>query len=123
MIRTLMIALAGACALAASPAAAERVRDLGSFQSVRSNQLTGYGIVVGLDGSGDDNFAYLTQAMRGVSSRFGLQLPPGVNPALKNAAAVMITADLPAFAKPGQRIDVTVSAIGKAKSLRGGTIA
>jgi len=122
MIRTLMLALAGALALAASPAAAERVRDLGAFQSVRSNQLTGYGIVVGLDGSGDDNFAYLTQAMRGVSSRFGLQLPPGVNPALKNAAAVMITADLPAFAKPGQRIDVTVSAIGKAKSLRGGAL-
>ena len=122
MIRTLMLALAGLAALAASPAAAERVRDLGAFQSVRSNQLTGYGIVVGLDGSGDDNFAYLTQAMRGVSGRFGLQLPPGVNPALKNAAAVMITADLPAFAKPGQRIDVTVSAIGKAKSLRGGAL-
>jgi len=122
VIRALMLALAGVLALAASPAAAERVRDLGAFQSVRSNQLTGYGIVVGLDGSGDDNFAYLTQAMRGVSGRFGLQLPPGVNPALKNAAAVMITADLPAFAKPGQRIDVTVSAIGKAKSLRGGAL-
>jgi flagellar P-ring protein precursor FlgI len=122
MLRTLMLVLAGVFALAASPAAAERVRDLGAFQSVRSNQLTGYGIVVGLDGSGDDNFAYLTQAMRGVSGRFGLQLPPGVNPALKNAAAVMITADLPAFAKPGQRIDVTVSAIGKAKSLRGGAL-
>lgn len=103
-------------------AMAERVRDLGSFQSVRSNQLTGYGIVVGLDGTGDDNLAYLTEAMRGVSGRFGLQLPPGVNPALKNAAAVMITADLPAFAKPGQRIDVTVSTIGKAKSLRGGAL-
>ena len=60
--------------------------------------------------------------MRGVSGRFGLQLPPGVNPALKNGAAVIITADLPAFAKPGQRIDVTVSAIGKAKSLRGGAL-
>ena len=106
----------------AAPAHAERVRDLGSFQSVRSNQLTGYGIVVGLDGTGDDGFAYLTQAMRGVSGRFGLQLPPGVNPALKNAAAVLITADLPAFAKPGQRIDITVSAIGKASSLRGGSL-
>ncbi|AKH44177.1 flagellar P-ring protein precursor FlgI [Altererythrobacter atlanticus] len=122
MIRKLLIALAGVIAAIASPAAAERVRDLGTFQAVRSNQLTGYGIVVGLDGSGDDNFAYATQAMRGVSSRFGLQLPPGVNPALKNAAAVLITADLPAFAKPGQRIDVTVSAIGKAKSLRGGAL-
>src|SRR5690606_28291413 len=89
MIRTLLIALAASLGLAAAPASAERVRDLGAFQSVRSNQLTGYGIVVGLDGSGDDNFAYLTQAMRGVSDRFGLQLPPGVNPALKNAAAVI----------------------------------
>lgn len=122
MRRSVLCALAAAFALLATPASAERVRDLGNFQSVRSNQLTGYGIVVGLDGSGDDNFAYLTQAMRGVSGRFGLQLPPGVNPALKNAAAVMITADLPAFAKPGQRLDVTVSAMGKAKSLRGGML-
>jgi len=121
-IRTLLIALAAALGLAAAPASAERVRDLGAFQSVRSNQLTGYGIVVGLDGTGDDNFAYLTQAMRGVSDRFGLQLPPGVNPALKNAAAVIITADLPAFSKPGQRIDITVSTMGKAKSLRGGAL-
>jgi flagellar P-ring protein precursor FlgI len=105
------------------PAAhAERVRDIGAFQGVRSNQLTGYGIVVGLDGSGDDTLEYLTQAMKGVSGRMGLQLPPGVQPGLKNAAAVLITADLPAFAKPGQRIDITVSAIGKAKSLRGGAL-
>ena len=108
--------------LLAAPAHAERVRDLGQFQGVRSNQLTGYGIVVGLPGTGDDNLEYLTQAMRGVSGRMGLQLPPGVSPGLKNAAAVMITADLPAFAKPGQRIDVTVSTIGKAKSLRGGAL-
>ena len=109
-------------ALVAAPASAERVRDLGAFQGVRSNQLTGYGIVVGLAGTGDDNLEYLTQAMKGASGRLGLQLPPGVSPGLKNAAAVMITADLPAFAKPGQRIDVTVSTIGKAKSLRGGTL-
>ena len=122
MIRKLIIAAAASLALFAGPAHAERVRDLGTFQSVRSNQLTGYGVVVGLDGTGDDNFAYVTQAMRGVSDRFGLQLPPGVNPALKNAAAVIITADLPAFAKPGQRIDITVSTMGKAKSLRGGAL-
>jgi len=109
-------------ALAPAAAHAERVRDLGTYQGVRSNQLTGYGIVVGLGGTGDDNLEYLTQAMRGVSGRMGLQLPPGVSPGLKNAAAVMITADLPAFAKPGQRIDVTVSTIGKAKSLRGGAL-
>ena len=119
--RYLMAALA-AFAFWSVPAQAERIRDLGSYQSVRSNQLTGYGIVVGLDGTGDDNLAYLTQAMRGATGRFGLQLPPGVSPGLKNAAAVIITADLPAFAKPGQRIDVTVSTMGKAKSLRGGAL-
>ena len=122
MIRRLALLILALLAVLPVPAAAERVRDLGQFQSVRSNQLTGYGIVVGLDGSGDDNFAYATQAMRGVSGRLGLQLPPGVNPALKNAAAVIITAELPAFAKPGQRIDVTVSTMGKAKSLRGGAL-
>ncbi|MCB2061075.1 MAG: flagellar basal body P-ring protein FlgI [Novosphingobium sp.] len=109
-------------ALLSAPAYAERVRDLGQFQGVRSNQLTGYGIVVGLAGTGDDNLEYLTQAMRGVSGRMGLQLPAGIKPSLKNAAAVMVTAELPAFAKPGQRIDVTVSTIGKAKSLRGGAL-
>ena len=122
MIRPLILLFAALVSALPVPAVAERVRDLGQFQSVRSNQLTGYGIVVGLDGSGDDNFAYATQAMRGVSGRLGLQLPPGVNPALKNAAAVIITADLPAFAKPGQRIDVTVSTMGRAKSLRGGAL-
>jgi flagellar P-ring protein precursor FlgI len=106
----------------AAPAHAERIKDLGAFQGLRTNQLTGYGIVVGLNGTGDDSLDYATQGMKGVASRFGLQLPAGVNPALKNAAAVMITADLPAFAKPGQRLDITVSALGKAKSLRGGTL-
>ena len=114
--------LAFAALLAAAPAHAERVRDLGSFDGVRPNQLTGYGIVVGLDGTGDDNFEYVTQAMRGVSGRLGLTLPPGVSPGLKNAAAVIITAELPPFAKPGQTIDVTVSSIANAKSLRGGTL-
>ncbi len=109
-------------ALAPVPAAAERVRDLGGFQGVRPNQLTGYGVVVGLQGTGDDNLEYITQAMKGVSGRFGLTLPPGVSPGLKNAAAVIVTAELPAFSKPGQRIDVTVSTLGKAKSLRGGTL-
>jgi len=111
-----------AMALATSPALAERVRDIGTFQGVRPNQLTGYGVVVGLQGTGDDNLEYVTQAMKGVSGRLGLPLPPGVNPGLKNAAAVIVTAELPAFAKPGQRIDITVSTLGKAKSLRGGTL-
>ena len=116
------MALFAAILLAPAPALADRVRDLGAFQGVRTNQLTGYGVVVGLAGTGDDNLEYITQAMRGVSGRLGVQLPQGIAPGLKNAAAVLITADLPAFAKPGQRIDVTVSTIGKAKSLRGGAL-
>jgi len=103
-------------------ARAERIKDLGNFQGLRANQLTGYGIVVGLAGTGDDSLDYATQGMKGVAARFGLNLPANINPALKNAAAVMITADLPAFAKPGQKLDITVSAMGKAKSLRGGTL-
>ncbi|PZU11960.1 flagellar basal body P-ring protein FlgI [Sphingomonas sp.] len=114
--------LAAAALAALAPAQAERIKDLGSFQGLRTNQLTGYGIVVGLAGTGDDSLDYATQGMKGVASRFGLALPANINPALKNAAAVMVTADLPAFAKPGQKLDITVSAMGKAKSLRGGTL-
>jgi flagellar P-ring protein precursor FlgI len=118
-MRRLLLLLA---AFAATPLHAERIKDMGAFEGLRVNQLTGYGIVVGLAGTGDDSLDYATQGMKGTISRFGLSLPPGVNPALKNAAAVMITAELPPFAKPGQRLDVTISAIGKAKSLRGGTL-
>lgn len=103
-------------------ARAERIKDIGTFAGVRSNQLVGYGVVVGLAGTGDDNLAYSTTAVRGIAGRLGVTLPPGVQPGLKNAAAVIVTADLPPFAKPGQRIDITVSALGKAKSLRGGTL-
>jgi flagellar P-ring protein precursor FlgI len=109
-------------ALGTSPASTDRIKDLGAFQGLRANQLTGYGIVVGLAGTGDDSLDYATQGVKSVVSRFGLTLPPGVNPSLKNAAAVLITAELPPFAKPGQRLDITVSALGKAKSLRGGTL-
>lgn len=121
MVRALT-ALALALLAAMQPAYAERIKDLGAFQGLRANQLTGYGIVVGLPGTGDDNLQYATLAMRGVTNRFGLSLPPGLNPATRNAAAVMVTAELPPMAKPGQRLDVTVSAIGQAKSLRGGTL-
>ena len=99
---------------------ADRIKDLGGFQGIRSNQLTGYGVVVGLPGTGDDNLEYTVQSLKAVASRFGLQLPPGANPGMKNAAVVMITAELPPFAKPGQRLDITVASMGKAKSLRGG---
>ncbi|MDJ0642324.1 MAG: flagellar basal body P-ring protein FlgI [Erythrobacter sp.] len=109
-------------AFAPVAASAERIRDLGEFEGLRANQLTGYGVVVGLQGTGDDNLAYVTEAMRGVSGRLGLQLPAGVNPNLRNAAAVIITAELPAFAKPGQRLDITVSTLGQARSLRGGAL-
>ena len=105
-----------------TPAHAERIRDLGQFEGRRANQLTGYGIVVGLQGTGDNNLEYVTEAMRGVSGRLGLPLPPGVSPTLRNAAAVIVTAELPAFAKPGQRIDITVSTLGQSSSLRGGAL-
>ncbi len=105
-----------------APAHAERIRDLGQFEGLRANQLTGYGVVVGLQGTGDNNLQYVTEAMRGVSGRLGLQLPPGVSPILRNAAAVIVTAELPPFAKPGQRIDITVSTLGQALSLRGGAL-
>lgn len=111
-----------AAALLAAPVQAERIKDLGTFEGVRPNQLTGYGIVVGLAGTGDDSLEYATQAMKGAAARFGLALPAGIQPGVKNAAAVIVTAELPAFAKPGQKLDITVSALGKAKSLRGGTL-
>jgi flagellar P-ring protein FlgI len=113
---------AAALLAVSSPAMAERIKDMGSFQGLRANQLTGYGVVVGLAGTGDDSLDYATLGVKGALSRFGLTLPPGSNPSLKNAAAVIVTAELPPFAKPGQRLDITVSAIGKAKSLRGGTL-
>ncbi|MEE4152942.1 MAG: flagellar basal body P-ring protein FlgI [Erythrobacter sp.] len=123
MLTRILLALAAllAAALPAS-ASAERIRDLGQFEGLRANQLTGYGVVVGLQGTGDDNLQYVTEAMRGISGRLGLQLPQGVNPNLRNAAAVIVTAELPAFAKPGQRIDITVSTLGQARDLRGGAL-
>ncbi len=116
-----------ACALlllAAGLAHAERVKELASVQGVRNNQLIGYGLVVGLDGSGDQTTQapFTAQSMQSMLSQLGIVLPPGVTPQLKNSAAVMVTTQLPAFSQPGQAIDVTVSSIGNAKSLRGGTL-
>ena len=106
------------------PARAERIKDLASVQGVRANQLIGYGIVVGLDGSGDQTTQtpFTVQSIISMLSQLGVNLPPGTSLQLKNVAAVMITATLPAFARPGQSIDVTVSSMGNAKSLRGGTL-
>jgi len=100
---------------------AERIKDLASIAGVRSNQLVGYGLVVGLNKSGDKT-KFTGQSLRSMLARLGLTLPPGVDPKSKNIAAVTLHADLPAFAKPGQKIDVTVSSIGDAKSLRGGSL-
>jgi len=106
------------------PVRAERIMDLANIQGVRANQLMGYGLVVGLDGSGDQTTQtpFTVQSLTNMLSQLGVQLPPGTNLQLKNVAAVMVTASLPAFAKPGQVLDVTVSSLGNAKSLRGGTL-
>jgi flagellar P-ring protein precursor FlgI len=102
----------------------ERIRDLASVSGVRVNQLIGYGVIVGLDGSGDatNQVQFTGQSVQSLLSQFGVSLPPGVTPQMKNVAAVMITAALPAFAQPGQQIDITVSSLGNARSLRGGTL-
>lgn len=103
---------------------AERIKDVASVDGVRVNQLVGYGLVVGLDGSGDQTTQapFTVQSMKSMLSQFGIVLPPTVNPQLKNVAAVSIHAELPPFAKPGQTVDITVSSLGNAKSLRGGSL-
>jgi len=100
---------------------AERIKDITSIAGVRSNQLIGYGLVVGLDGSGD-KAPFTTQTFKNMMAEFGITIPSGTDPKLKNVAAVSITAEMPAFAKPGQRLDITVSSLGNSKSLRGGSL-
>ncbi|NLQ17524.1 flagellar basal body P-ring protein FlgI [Marinomonas sp. M1K-6] len=100
---------------------AERLKDIASVQGVRENQLFGYGLVIGLNGTGDST-AFTNQSFASMLSRFGVTLPEGVNATSKNVAAVSLTATLPAFSKPGQKIDVTASSIGNASALRGGTL-
>lgn len=106
------------------PAMAERIKDIASIQGVRNNSLVGYGLVVGLDGTGDQTTQtpFTIQSIKSMLSQFGVTIPPNANPQLKNVAAVSIHADLPPFAKQGQTIDLTVSSIGNARSLRGGTL-
>ena len=101
-----------------------RVKEVASVQGVRTNQLTGFGLVVGLDGTGDQTtqMPYTTQGMNNYLQQLGLNLPADAKLQMKNVAAVLVTAQLPAFAQPGQMIDVTVSSMGNAKSLRGGTL-
>ncbi len=114
--------LATWCAMA--KAQTVRIKEVAAVQGVRSNQLTGFGLVVGLDGTGDqtNQMPYTAQGMNNYLQQLGLTLPADAKVQFKNVAAVMVTAQLPAFAQPGQMIDVTVSSMGNAKSLRGGTL-
>ncbi|MEA3124035.1 MAG: flagellar P-ring protein FlgI, partial [Caballeronia sp.] len=127
-LRFVFIALAFVASVAALPQAAqaERLKDLVSFQGVRDNPLIGYGLVVGLDGTGDQTTQtpFTTQSLVNMLGNLGITLNAATtqNMQLKNVAAVMVTAVLPPFSRPGEAIDVTVSSLGNAKSLRGGTL-
>src|SRR5450631_4312529 len=111
----------GLLVLITQDASAERVKDLASILGVRENQLVGYGLVVGLDGSGDQA-PFTVNSTLAMLAEMGIALPPTTQLQTKNVAAVTVTASLPAFARAGQTIDVTVSSFGNAKSLRGGTL-
>ncbi len=105
-------------------ARAEQLRDLATFAGVRDNALVGYGLVVGLDGSGDQTMQapFTSQSLTNMLSQLGITVPQGTNMQLRNVAGVMVTATLPPFSRSGQRLDVVVSSIGNARSLRGGTL-
>ncbi len=121
----LLLALALVFGLAgAGTAHAERLKNLVTFQGVRDNPLIGYGLVVGLDNTGDQTMQtpFTTQSITNMLSQLGVTLPAGKNMQLKNVAAVMVTATLPPYAQPGSQLDVVVSSMGNAKSLRGGTL-
>lgn len=122
--RAAMLAVTAALGLTAGAAHADRIKDLASIQGVRDNPLIGYGLVVGLDGTGDQTTQtpFTLQSLTNMLGQLGISLPAGSNAQLNNVAAVMVTADLPPFTRPGQAIDVTVSSLGTAKSLRGGTL-
>jgi flagellar P-ring protein precursor FlgI len=122
--RVALLAGVTASMLLAPLAQAERIRDLASIAGVRQNQLIGYGLVVGLDGTGDQTTQtpFTIQSVTSMLQQLGVNLPSGSSLQLKNVAAVMVTASLPAFAQPGQTLDITVSSMGNAKSLRGGTL-
>ena len=119
-MKKLTLVLFGMLFLATSAHAA-RIKDVAKVAGVRSNQLVGYGLVTGLPGTGETT-PFTDQTFNAMLQNFGIQLPPGTKPKTKNVAAVIVTAELPAFSKQGQEVDVTVSSIGSAKSLRGGTL-
>jgi flagellar P-ring protein FlgI len=122
----LALVLASAALWWPAPAQAVRLKEVATVLGVRSNQLVGYGLVVGLDGTGDQTTQtpFTTQSLNALLQQMGVTTPAGTstNVQLKNVAAVMVTAQLPAFAQPGQTIDIDVSSMGNAKSLRGGTL-
>ncbi len=120
----LALALATAALWWPHDAHAARLKELAGVQGVRPNQLVGYGLVVGLDGTGDQTTQapFTTQSLTAMLQQLGVTVPAGTNMQIKNVAAVMVTASLPPFAQPGQTIDVTVSSMGNAKSIRGGTL-
>jgi flagellar P-ring protein precursor FlgI len=121
-MRSMLLCL---CLILAAPLAqAERLKDIASVAGVRTNQLIGYGLVVGLVGSGDQTSQtpFTVQTFNNMLTEFGITVPPGTRIQTKNVAAVAIHAELPAFSRPGQTIDITVSSIGNAKSLRGGSL-
>ncbi|TEA71283.1 flagellar basal body P-ring protein FlgI [Pollutimonas harenae] len=122
--RLALVGLGLLLAMAPQLVQAERVKDLASIQGVRANQLIGYGLIVGLDGSGDRvrQTPFTQQSLTNMLSQLGITVPQGTNMQVRNVAAVMVTARLPAFARPGQTVDVVVSSMGNAKSLRGGTL-
>ena len=126
LLRQSLTAIVLCCVVAWSGTvlAADRIKDLVSIQGVRENQLVGYGLVVGLDGSGDQvrQTPFTQQSLTNMLSQLGITVPQGTNMQVKNVAAVMVTTRLPAFARPGQNLDVVVSSMGNAKSLRGGTL-
>lgn len=112
------------CFFVCQPVTADRLKDITQVQGVRFNQLIGYGLVVGLNGTGDKTSGtpFTTQTFKNMMSQFGISVPDNLNPKLENVAAVAIHAKLPPFAKPGQLLDITVSSIGNSKSLRGGSL-
>nr|WP_234825087.1 flagellar basal body P-ring protein FlgI [Cupriavidus necator] len=123
-LSVISLALGVAFGAFATVAKAERLKNLATFQGVRENPLVGYGLVVGLDNTGDQTMQtpFTTQSLTNMLSQLGITLPAGKNMQLKNVAAVMVTASLPAFAQPGSQLDIVVSSMGNAKSLRGGTL-
>lgn len=124
LVCTALLATGSALLAPAAAQASVRIKDVASVQGVRSNQLTGYGLVVGLDGTGDrtTQAPFTTQSIATMLQQMGVTVPPGNAMQLRNVAAVVVTAELPAFAQPGQPLDVVVSSMGNAKSLRGGTL-